>query len=190
MGNDISCKVVGIGSIRIKMFDGSVKILTDVRHVPDLRKNLISLGVLDIGGYKSIFQGGFMKVYKGILLVLKAKKVGNLFLLEGRTKLDHATMVSENDNDSIQLWHQRLGHMSEQGLKVLTDQKLPPSLKFLKLDFCNHYIYGKQNRQRFKIKRHTSEGILDYTHSDVWGPSTTISYGVSSYFVTFIDDFS
>jgi hypothetical protein len=41
MGNDISCKVVGIGSIRIKMFDGTIKILTDVRHVPDIRKNLI-----------------------------------------------------------------------------------------------------------------------------------------------------
>jgi hypothetical protein len=50
MGNDISSKVVGIGSIRIKMFDGTVKILTDVRHVPDLRKNLISLGVLDTRG--------------------------------------------------------------------------------------------------------------------------------------------
>ena len=47
MGNDISCKVVGIGSIQIKMFDGTIKILTDVRHVPEVRKNLISLGVLD-----------------------------------------------------------------------------------------------------------------------------------------------
>jgi hypothetical protein len=94
MGNDISYKVVGIGSIQIKMFDGSFKILTDVRHVPELRKNLISLGVLDTGGYKSIVQGEVMKVYKGILLVMKAKKVGNLFLLEGRTESDHATIVS------------------------------------------------------------------------------------------------
>ena len=80
-GNDISSKVVGIGSIRIKMFDGSVKILTNMRHVPQLRKNLISLGVLDTRGYKSIVQGGFMKVYNGILLVMKAKKVGNMCLL-------------------------------------------------------------------------------------------------------------
>jgi hypothetical protein len=86
MGNDISCKVVGIGSIRIKVFDGFVKILTDVRHVTEIRKNLISLGVLDTRGYKIIVQGEVMKVYKGILLVMKAKKVGNLFLLEGRTE--------------------------------------------------------------------------------------------------------
>ena len=82
MGNDISCKVVGIGSIRIKMFDGTVKILTDVRHVPELRKNLIYLGVSDTGGYKIIVQGGVMKVYKGILLVMKVKKVDNLFMLK------------------------------------------------------------------------------------------------------------
>jgi hypothetical protein len=128
--------ITGIGSIRIKMFDGSVKILTDVRHVPELRKNLISLGVLDTGGYKSTIQGGVMKVYKGILLVMKAKKVGNMFLLEGRTESDHATVVSENENDDVRLWHQRLGHTSERGLKVLSDHKLLPSLKSLKLDFC------------------------------------------------------
>jgi hypothetical protein len=190
MGNDISCKFVGIGIIQIKMFDGTVKILIDVRHVPELRKNLISLGVLDTGGYKSIFQVGIMKVYKGILLVMKAKKVGNLFLLEGRTESDHATTRSKNDSDSIRLWHQRLGHMREQGLKVLSDCKLLPSLKYLKLDLWKNCIYGKHNRQRFKDGRHTSEGIHDYIHSYVWGPFPTVSYGGSSYFVTFIDDFS
>jgi hypothetical protein len=33
--------------------------------------------------------------------------------------------------------------MSEQGLKVLTDCKLLPSLNSLKLDFYKHCIYGK-----------------------------------------------
>jgi hypothetical protein len=146
MGNDISCKVVGIGSIQINMFDGSIKILTNVRHVHELRKNLISLGVLDTGRYKSIVIGRFMKVYKGILLVMKVKKVGNLFLLEGRIESDHATIVYENNNDFVRLWHQWLGHTREKGLNVLTDRKLLPNIKSLKLDFYKHCIYGKQNR--------------------------------------------
>ena len=79
MGNDVTCNIVGIGSIQLKMFDGTNKILTDVRHVPELRKNHISLGVLDTNGYKTFIQGGVMKFYKGIVLVMKAKKVGNLF---------------------------------------------------------------------------------------------------------------
>jgi hypothetical protein len=43
MGNGIPCKTVGVGSIRIRMFDGIVRELTDVRYVPELKSNLISL---------------------------------------------------------------------------------------------------------------------------------------------------
>eukprot|EP00253_Pinus_taeda_P034717 PITA_34717 len=189
MGNDVTSNIVGIGSIQLQMFDGTTKILTDVRHVPDLRKNLISLGALDSNGYKNVIQGGVMKIYKGILLVMKAKKVGNLFQLEGRTGSDHAS-VSEHDSSSIHLWHQRLGHMSERGLKILADRKLLPNLRSGKLDFCKHCLFGKQSKQKFKTGKHTSKGILDYIHSDVWGPAPTASFGGSSYFVSFIDDFS
>jgi hypothetical protein len=37
MGNGIPCKTVGVGSIRIKMFDGIVRELTDVRYVLELK---------------------------------------------------------------------------------------------------------------------------------------------------------
>lgn len=40
MGNDAVCKA-GISTLKIKMFDGIVRILGNVRHVSDLRKNLI-----------------------------------------------------------------------------------------------------------------------------------------------------
>ena len=190
MGNDVTCNIVGIGSIQLQMFDGTTKLLTDVRHVPDLRKNLISLGALDTNGYKTVVQGGVMKIYKGILLVMKAKKVGNLFQLEGRTGSDYVSTVSEHDSSSIRLWHQRLGHMSERGLKILADRKLLPNLKSGKLYLCKHCLFGKQSKQKFKTGKHTSKGILDYIHSDVWGPAPTTSYGGSSYFVLFIDDFS
>ena len=41
-----------------------------------------------------------------------------------------------------------------------------------------------------KTGKHTTEGILDYVHSDVWGPTKEPSIGGSRYFVTFVDDFS
>ena len=34
------------------MFDGVIRTLTDVRHVPELKKNLISLGALNSCGHK------------------------------------------------------------------------------------------------------------------------------------------
>jgi len=69
-------------------------------------------------------------------------------------------------------------------------RKSLPDLKSLKLDFCKHCVYGKQYKQRFKIGNHNSRDILEYIHSDLWGPSPIVSYGGSLYFLTFIDDFS
>lgn len=42
MGNNASCKVTEMGSEKFKMFNGVMRILEDVRHVPKLKKNLIS----------------------------------------------------------------------------------------------------------------------------------------------------
>ena len=58
MSNDSTCKMTGIGSVQIKMFDGVIRKLNDVRYVPDLKKNLISLGVLDASGYRIIWKEG------------------------------------------------------------------------------------------------------------------------------------
>ena len=71
MGNDATCLIIGIGIVKIKMFDGVVRVLSNVRHVLDLRKNLISLGVLDDLGYLYSSKGGIMKITKGTLMVIK-----------------------------------------------------------------------------------------------------------------------
>ena len=79
MGNDASCKVVRMGNIRVKMFDGIIRTLCDFRYVPDLRKNLISLGTLDGNGFNYKTENGVMKVRKGVLTVMKGQKlVGNM----------------------------------------------------------------------------------------------------------------
>ena len=45
--NNVVCKVVGVGTIKVKMFGNVARTLMDVRHVPDLQNILISLGILD-----------------------------------------------------------------------------------------------------------------------------------------------
>ncbi|KAK3014360.1 hypothetical protein RJ639_009082 [Escallonia herrerae] len=57
-------------------------------------------------------------------------------------------------------------------------------------DFVTNGIKSFQKRVSFKAASHTSKGVLDYIHSDVWGPIKHISNGGARYFVTFIDDFS
>ncbi|KAG8491630.1 hypothetical protein CXB51_014990 [Gossypium anomalum] len=66
MGNNASCKIADVGTIKVKMFDGVVRTLSDVRHVPELKKNLISLSTLDSKGYKT---WDLMKLPKGKKIV-------------------------------------------------------------------------------------------------------------------------
>ena len=44
MVNDASCIFVGIGFVQIRMHDGVVKTLIEVCHIPELKKNLVSVG--------------------------------------------------------------------------------------------------------------------------------------------------
>jgi hypothetical protein len=55
------------------MYDGIVRTLTDVRHIPNMSKNLISLGTLDDKGYKYSDGDEVLKVSKGSLIVLKGE---------------------------------------------------------------------------------------------------------------------
>ena len=87
MGNGIPCKTIGVGSIRIRMFDGIIRELTDVRYIRELKSNLISLGVLDSCGYKYTDQGVALTLSKGSLVVMKETKVDNLYKLEGSTEV-------------------------------------------------------------------------------------------------------
>ncbi|KAH9682404.1 hypothetical protein KPL71_027339 [Citrus sinensis] len=123
MGNDQPCRIMGIGTIRLKMFDRMVRELKDVRFVPALKKNLISVGALEAKGYKITIEDDTMKFIHGAMVILQG-------------------------------------------------------------------VRRKKTRVKFGTANHDTREILEYVHSDVWGPTKTASIGGSHYFVTFIDDFS
>ena len=68
MGDVSPCQIIGIGSIQIEMHDGIIKTLTAARHIPDMRKNLISLSTPVGKGYKYSSGDGVLKVSKALLL--------------------------------------------------------------------------------------------------------------------------
>ncbi|KAG8491303.1 hypothetical protein CXB51_014552 [Gossypium anomalum] len=85
MGNDLSSKVIGIGTVKIKMRDETIRTLSDVRYVPDLRKNLISLSILDLKGCIINIESSGIKVSRGAFVLLKGKRTGSFYILEGST---------------------------------------------------------------------------------------------------------
>lgn len=94
--------------------------------------------------------------------------------------------------EKTMLWHLRLGHIGEKGLRTLKNKNLVNGLNDcnLEFDFCEHCIYGKENRIQFYSSSYKSSSILDLIHSDVFGLADVSSVGKLVYYVSFIDDFS
>ena len=71
LGNNMSCSVVRIGIVAINMFDGMTITLKEVRHVPNLKRNIISLGTLDESSYSFKVGNGKLTIFKGVMVVMK-----------------------------------------------------------------------------------------------------------------------
>ena len=50
MGNHVTSKIVGIWEVTLMTKNGSKLVLKEVRHMPEMRLNLISTGKLDEAG--------------------------------------------------------------------------------------------------------------------------------------------
>ncbi|KAG8490262.1 hypothetical protein CXB51_016090 [Gossypium anomalum] len=190
MGNNASCKIADVGTIKVKMFDEVVKTLSDVRHVPELKRNLISLSTFDSKGYRYTAENRVLKISKGSLVVMKGqRKTAKLYVLQGSTVTGDAAVASSSllDDDITKLWHMCLGHMSENGIVELSKRGLIDEQGICKLNFCEHCVFGKQKRVRFTKSIHNTKGTLEYIHSDLWGSSKVPSRGRANYMPTFIE---
>ncbi|GFS30789.1 hypothetical protein Acr_00g0014080 [Actinidia rufa] len=115
LANNTSSRVVGRGSIRFCMADGRSVTLTEVRHVPNLRKNLISIGMLDSKGCSFDASGGTLRVFKGNKKILWGKKTRGLYRLEGSVQTGGATIrhgssgISKENGQGKQPLHRAQG---------------------------------------------------------------------------------
>lgn len=73
--------VKGIGEIKLILSDNTIKTFIEVRYVPKLKRNLISLGALDSVGFSIKLDKGFLKVIKETLIVLQGVRENGLYFL-------------------------------------------------------------------------------------------------------------
>ncbi len=88
LGDDTSYPAMGVGEVKIKLEDEGEHVLQGVRHVPGLKRNLISLGTLHEEGL--IFRGNrnrkTIEIMKGKMTVMTGEKVeSHLYKLRGCT---------------------------------------------------------------------------------------------------------
>lgn len=89
-----------------------------------MRLNLISAGKLDYAGLMNYFGEGKWKLTKGSLIMAWGKKEGSLYVMQA--KLCKGEINATND---LEIWHKRLGHISEKGLHMLAWKHLLPDVK-------------------------------------------------------------
>ncbi|GJW08872.1 retrotransposon protein, putative, ty1-copia subclass [Tanacetum coccineum] len=98
-----------------------------------------------------------------------------------RVQLRDGLSASVEEKDNLaHVWHKILGHISKVGLQVLENQGMFGKKSLCKLDFCENYVLGNSHRVSFGVERHTTQGVIDYVHSDLWGLSQVESLGVEA----------
>jgi hypothetical protein len=85
IGDGSTCEIIGIGSIYIQVHDDSIKKLINVRFVPKLKRNLISLSTLEAMGFNFAVIDGVLKVSRGNRIILKGNRLNNLYYLQCST---------------------------------------------------------------------------------------------------------
>ena len=94
---------------------------------------------------------------------------------------------SYNQSNSLELWHQRLGHCALPIVKrVLSDCNIPFSS--MNTDFiCHSCSISKSHRIPYTNSTSQHNHPLELIHCDLWGPAPIISRNGFMYYVNFID---
>lgn len=96
-------------------------------------------------------------------------------------------------NESVDLWHMRLGHVSYSKLNMMMKNstlKGLPRLNVRTYTICAGCQYGKAHQLPYEESKFQVKEPLQLVHSDVFGPVKQPSISGNRYMVTFIDDFS
>ena len=71
-------------------------------------------------------------------------------------------------NDDASLWHNKLGHVSQKGMKELLSKGKLSELKNVQFDMCESCIMGKQKKFSFLTGGKKLRAIkLDLVHTDL-----------------------
>ncbi|CAH9068398.1 unnamed protein product [Cuscuta epithymum] len=181
-----TAKVHGKGKVLIKLTSGKTLSLNDVLYVPEFRTNLVSVSLLVKAGITVSFDCNKIVMTKNDVFV------GKGYCKNGRYVLSIPKLIRENASyliDSYDVWHARLGHVSDSYINLLRDRGLISSGKKLTLEKCDICVESKQTKKSCPTTHRESE-LLELIHTDLGDLKNTMTRGGNKFYVTFIDDFS
>ena len=130
LGDNVVCKVLGVGSVVIERFVNKQWIeskLDDVSLVPDMKKNLFPAGTFTSKELTvSILKNGVNILKNNQVLISGEKLQNNLYRLFIRVKQRSEDLCASVA--SLSTWHERLGHVNIRALKYLVSKNLVEGL--------------------------------------------------------------
>ena len=165
-----------------------------VLHVPELKRNLISVSTITENGGMVTFDGEKCEISKGNGILAIGQREGNAFILDTENEIicSEANIAKSENKKTLELWHLRLGHLGYDNVKMMSEKEIVHGMKTESSEFnrdCEGCALGKQTRDPFSKKgTEPAAEILDLVHSDVCGPMQITSDGGAKYILTFIDD--
>lgn len=199
LGNNTGMKVAGKGNVKL-VVNGDNYDVTEVFFVPELKNNLLSIGQLQERGLAILIQSGKCKIYhpqRG--LIIQSEMTANrMFILVAKSQsalsqLNQKNCFNTSAQDLTYLWHCRLSHISNKGLRIMQRNEMVHGLpKFPTSDVvCTDCLKGKQHREPIpKSSTWRASQKLELIHADLCGPISPISNSQKRYMLCFIDDFS
>lgn len=156
MGDHGRYSATSIGTVTLHRQSDKPFLLKYVMHVPGSKINLVSVAMLEDGGYDVVFSEG--KVFLRHKATRKANKiwihVKNIYKLD----LDGCkTLMGKVDKvvcrDEGELWRERLGHLHHGALKVMLHISTGlPKGTIAHIDTCKGCTMGKYAKATFHVK--------------------------------------
>ena len=146
MGNHNTAKVLGTRTVELKLSSGKKLVLTNVYHVLDIKKNLVSASLLSKNGVKAVLESDKLILSKNGVFVGKGYSCNDMYKLNiiiNKSDVGCAYIV-----DSSFMWHARFGHMNFNYMKYMSEHGLT-SYKQNVYDKCEICIESKIRKKPF-----------------------------------------
>ncbi|CAL1393647.1 unnamed protein product [Linum trigynum] len=123
--NNSKLPITHIGETLITPRFGDQQVeLSNVYHVPGMRKNLMSVSQLTASGNYVVFGPRDVKVYRSLQPtsdpIMQGQKLESVYVMSAEA----AYVDKTRRNETASLWHARLGHVGYQKLKVMMKKSM------------------------------------------------------------------
>jgi hypothetical protein len=171
--DDLTTKIVEQGRVILILYVGRSRTIPCVLHIPGSERNLIYVSKMSYDGMHTIFHKYSCNMVRGAMVLMKGVWIGTIYKLLGSIDLTGSKNVivyevdltsiriDSNWAESIQtvsinhhkfdltmLWHERMGHIGEKGLRAMHNKGMVEEFSECNLEVDFLKILYMENKLR------------------------------------------